>query len=183
MIHDWNLHLTNDIPGLVVRTVPQLFGVAWLFVSCYLIEVKIIVIRDKWSLVQVKSVQGTPITPPHLCVAPCCCVALNSKSMHAKFLFFSGQIIMIRASVNKKTPRELVSCEIYPLRPWSGTLYLRSPSLTSAVLCHLLVGCGRLDCKFISLGYREHSHFLSWVRKVWWGRSCSIQKYSGLGNL
>ena len=115
MIHDWNLHLTNDIPGLVVRTVPQLFGVAWLFVSCYLIEVKIIVIRDKWSLVQVKSVQGTPITPPHLCVAPCCCVALNSKSMHAKFLFFSGQIIMIRASVNKKTPRELVSCENLPI--------------------------------------------------------------------
>ena len=35
--------------------------------------------------------------------------------MHAKFLFFSGQIIVIRASLNKRRPRELVSCEALPI--------------------------------------------------------------------
>ena len=34
--------------------------------------------------------------------------------MHAKFLFFSSQIIVIRAPVNKRTPRDLVSCENLP---------------------------------------------------------------------
>ena len=48
-------------------------------VSCYFIEVKIIVISGKWSLVQVKSFQGTLIIPPHHWVASCCCVVLNSK--------------------------------------------------------------------------------------------------------
>ena len=34
--------------------------------------------------------------------------------MHAKFLFFSSQIIVIRASVNKRTPRDLVFFENLP---------------------------------------------------------------------
>ena len=32
-LHDWNLHLTNDIPGLVARTVPLLFGLEWLLLA------------------------------------------------------------------------------------------------------------------------------------------------------